>query len=207
MQKPKWADVLGALRDDMQRAYRIDIETNSTVEPEAAEDQKNIAELMNAIAQFLNGVTPMIESGVMPFQAAQAMLLAIVRRYRFGSEIEDQIKAMQQPQPKDDGTQQKMAMEKQAHDQEMEMKAAEARRQERQDGLKAQMESAQHEADMERIGFERESNREEHDARMAEIRAKTKMTQRVNDSKMRVAMATAASKEKTASQPQPRGVA
>lgn len=103
LQAPKWADILDMLRDDMQRAYRIDIETNSTVEPEAVEDQKNISEVMAALGQFLNGVTPLIVSGAMPFQAAQAMMLAIVRRFRFGTEIEDYIKQMQAPKPPDDG--------------------------------------------------------------------------------------------------------
>ena len=56
MQQPTWEAVLGMLRKDTQRAYRIDIETNSTVEPEAVEDQKNIADLMTALGQFLNGV-------------------------------------------------------------------------------------------------------------------------------------------------------
>jgi hypothetical protein len=37
---PVWEQVLATLKDDTQRAYRIDIETNSTVEPEAVEDQK-----------------------------------------------------------------------------------------------------------------------------------------------------------------------
>lgn len=103
LKAPKWSDVLALLRDDLQRSYRIDIETNSTVEPEAVEDQKNIAEVMTALGQFLNGVTPLVVNGSMPFQAAQAMMLAIVRRFRFGSEIEDYIKAMQQPKPPDDG--------------------------------------------------------------------------------------------------------
>lgn len=104
MQAPTWTQILGVLRDDMQRAYRVDIETNSTIEPEAAEDQKNITDMMTAMGQFLNGVGPLVEQGIMPFQAAQAMLLAISRRFRFGTEIEDSLKAMQAPQPKgDDG--------------------------------------------------------------------------------------------------------
>lgn len=101
-QSPSWAEIIGLLKDDTQRNYRIDIETNSTVDVEATEDQKNIAEVMNAISQFLHGMAPLIESGVMPFEAAQAMLLGIVRRYRFGSEVEDEIKAMKPPQPKED---------------------------------------------------------------------------------------------------------
>lgn len=99
---PVWGQVLEILRDDFQRAYRIDIETNSTIEPEAAEDQKNITELMTALGQYLNGVGPLVVQGVMPFGAAQSMLLAIARRFRFGDEIEDEIKAMRPPKPPDD---------------------------------------------------------------------------------------------------------
>lgn len=103
LQAPKWSDVLAMLRDDLQRAYRIDIETNSTVEPEAAEDQKNIQEILQVLAQVLQGLGPMIQSGTLPFEAAQVMLLAIVRRWRYGSELEDTIKAMQPPKQEDDG--------------------------------------------------------------------------------------------------------
>ena len=103
LKAPKWSDVLAMLRDDLQRAYRIDIETNSTVEPEAAEDQKNISEIMMAMGQVLNGIGPLVAKGVLPFEAAQVMLLTVVRRFRFGAELEDTIKAMQPPKQEDDG--------------------------------------------------------------------------------------------------------
>ena len=96
---PAWQEILSLLQNDTQRAYRIDIETNSTVEPEAVEDQKNITELMTAIGQYLNGVGPLVAQGVLPFETAQSMLLAITRRFRFGNEIEDQIRQMQPPKP------------------------------------------------------------------------------------------------------------
>jgi hypothetical protein len=119
LQSPAWADVLKLLKDDAARSYRIDIETNSTVELEATEDQKNIAEVMNAIAQFLNGIAPLVTSGAMPIEAAKAMLLAIVRRYRFGPEVEEQIKMMQMPKPPEDGkaaaAQAQIAADKEKH--------------------------------------------------------------------------------------------
>jgi len=99
----KWSDVLESLKDDLQRAYRIDIETNSTVEPEAAEDQKAVTDLMTAVSQFVQGIGPLVQQGVMPFQVAQSMLLAISKRFRFGSEIEDQLRNMQPPKPEGDG--------------------------------------------------------------------------------------------------------
>lgn len=98
LHSPTWEELLGILRDDMQRNYKIDIETNSTVDAEATEDKQDISELLNAISQFLNGVGPMVQDGTMPFDVAQGMLLAVVRRYRFGPELEDQLKKMKAPQ-------------------------------------------------------------------------------------------------------------
>ena len=113
LQAPKWSDVLSLLQNDLHRAYRIDIETNSTVEPEAAEDQKNMTELLTALSQYLNGVGPLVAKGVMPFQAAQSIMLTIVRRYRFGTEIEESLKAMQPPQPEQDTAAQQQALKQQ----------------------------------------------------------------------------------------------
>lgn len=147
MAKPVWGKVLELLRDDMQRAYRVDIETNSTVLPEAVEDQKNIAEVMTALGQFLNGVTPLVVSGALPFQAAQSMMLAIVRRFRFGTEIEDYVKQMQAPKPPDDGK----AGKEQAMQQQMAQKEAQAMQQKIQDAAKiSQLETALKAADEEK---------------------------------------------------------
>lgn len=95
---PSIDEILALLKDDLQRSYRIDIETNSTIDAEATEDKKDIAEMMNAMAQFLSGVQPMVENGTLPFEAAQAMLLAVTRRYRFGTEVEEQLLKMKPPQ-------------------------------------------------------------------------------------------------------------
>lgn len=98
LSQPSWEELLNMLRDDLQRNYRIDIETNSTVDAEATEDKEDLGELMNAISQFLNGIGPLVTDGTMPFEVAQGMLLEVVRRYRFGSDMEDAIKKMQPPQ-------------------------------------------------------------------------------------------------------------
>ncbi len=120
LQAPQWKDVLAMLKNDYQRAYRIDIETNSTVEPEAAEDQKMISDVMTAMGQVLNGIGPLVAKGVLPFEAAQVMLLTIVRRFRFGSELEDTIKAMQPPRPEGDGGKAEIAqMQQQMASQQM----------------------------------------------------------------------------------------
>ncbi len=144
MQVPAWPMVLGLLRDDLQRSYKVDIETNSTVEPEAVEDQKNIAELMNAMGQFLNGVGPLVAQKVLPFDVAQTMLLTITRRFRFGPDIEDQIKAMQAPQEEPDQSgqaeQMKMQMEQARMQMEMQQSQAEMQQAQQADAAKHQRE-------------------------------------------------------------------
>jgi hypothetical protein len=120
LQQPQWAQVLALLRNDTQRAYRIDVETNSTVDPEATEDKQLMGEVLAAVSQFLQGVGPLVISGAMPFEVAQSMLLAIVRRYRFGTEIEDYIKQMKPPQDPNAGQQAaEMQMKQQEHAQKM----------------------------------------------------------------------------------------
>lgn len=112
-----WPQVLEALKNDRLRAYSVDIETNSTIAPEAVEDQKNISEVMTALGQYLQGVTPLVQSGSFPFEGAKAMMMAIVRRYQFGDEIEDYINQMMPPQPPPDTTTQVKELELQAKQQ------------------------------------------------------------------------------------------
>ena len=102
-QLPSWEEIMGLLANDLQRNYRIDVETNSTVDAEATEDKANMGEFLNAIAQFMNGAAPLVQQGVLPFDAAKSILLAVTRRYRFGPEVEDDLKKMQPPQPQGKG--------------------------------------------------------------------------------------------------------
>jgi hypothetical protein len=201
LQQPQWSQILGLLKDDLQRAYRIDIETNSTVVPEAVEDQKNISEVMTALGQFLNGVGPLIQRGVMPFQAAQSMMLAIVRRFRFGPEIEDYVKQMQQPKPEDDGSQQQAQMEREKHEADMKQKAADFQRSQATASQQADIEQQRMTMEQQKMAQEAEFAAKEHEYKMAELAGKMQLTRIVTDSKVRVAMATAASKEAQAQQP------
>lgn len=102
MNAPGWPEVLALLKSDTLRTYRVDVETNSTIDPEATEDREQITEVMQAISGLLTGLAPLIQSGSMPWEAAKAMLLAIVRRFRFGPEIEEYLQQMQPPRPPPD---------------------------------------------------------------------------------------------------------
>lgn len=152
LQMPQWGQVLPLLQNDLQRAYRIDIETNSTVEAEATEDKEQMAEVMAAVGQALNGLTPLVTAGTLPFEAAQAMLLTIVRRFRFGSDVEDMIMAMKQPTPPDqakqqaDAQMQQMQQQMAQRDQQAQQAVAQAKQQ--ATDAQAQLSKSQYEKDV-----------------------------------------------------------
>lgn len=138
--KPSWEEIIGLLRNDVLRSYRVDIETNSTIDAEAAQDKQDISELMNSIAQFLNGVAPLVEKGILSIDIAKGMLLTVSRRYTFGSQLEDAIMQMKAPEPESDPA--------------AEAKNAAAQAQLQLTQIKAQAEQAKIQAEMQKMQAE-----------------------------------------------------
>lgn len=95
---PSWDEVMQVLHSDDMRGYRIDIETDSTVQQQVVQEQRDITELLTGIVNFLGGVAPAVQSGAMPVDTAKTLLLAAVRRFRLGNEVEDALQKLQQPQ-------------------------------------------------------------------------------------------------------------
>tara|TARA_R110000824_G_scaffold137452_2_gene301566 strand:- start:2951 stop:5278 length:2328 start_codon:yes stop_codon:yes gene_type:complete len=86
---PTWDEALQILRDDKQRAYRIDIETDSTVAGDQAADQKAITELLVGISSFIQNAGPAVAAGYLPLEAAKSLLMTSIRRFKLGREVED----------------------------------------------------------------------------------------------------------------------
>lgn len=195
MQLPTWGDVLKFLKNDFLRNYAIDIETNSTIDAEATEDKQDLSEFMNSMGQLMNSMVPLVEQGFMPFTVAKGLMLAVVQKFRFGREVEDEIKGMQQPQPKPDPAQAKaeadlkMAQETHQMDmqslqgkQKMEQDKAAADAAQRQQDAQAQMAVEQEKLNLvrqanaverERLQMEMDFNREKHAQDLEMLQAKT----------------------------------
>lgn len=125
--KPKWEEVLALLKDDTLRCYRIDIETNSTINPKNKEQQQVMTEAMTALGTMYQSFGPAVQSGGLPLGALKAMTLAVMRRFEFGKEVEDALEQMpdklpqaQGPDPKQVEAQQK---EMQKKEQELQKQA------------------------------------------------------------------------------------
>lgn len=177
LSKPSWEDILGVLGDDLQRQYKVDIETNSTVDAEATEDKQDVAEFLNSLSQFLNGVAPMIEQGYMSFDVAKTMLLAITRRFRFGTEVEDQIQQMEAPPPKEEGPDPKVQAEQQKMQMDAERNKQEAAHKERMMELEYQRAQMEMEIEREKMAFEREKLAQQHQMDLQDMQEKAMMSQ------------------------------
>lgn len=99
---PSWEAVIKVMQNQFERTYKVDVETNSTVDLEATEDKQAIGEFMNAFGQMTAGLQPMLDSGQLPYEAFKGILSETFRRFRFGRRVEEALDQMQQPQPQPD---------------------------------------------------------------------------------------------------------
>lgn len=138
LKKPSWEQVIKLLRDEKLRGFRVDIETDSTVEPDAAEEQKNRVGFLGAVTNFVSTIQPAVQSGAIPLETAKEMLSFGARAFKVSPQMEDALDAIggdpdQRGQDKQKQEQKKqvaeqVAVRKQmAEVEEIEAKSAEAK--------------------------------------------------------------------------------
>lgn len=142
--KPRWDAVMQLLKSDLSRAYRVDIETNSTLANTSSEDQQNINLAMTSITQTVQQFTPALQMGVMTMPVLKEFLLSIARRFEFGRQVEDAVAKMPDqlppppPDPKMDAEVQKQKDEIASGHAELEKKSIDLSAREQAMGQKAQ---------------------------------------------------------------------
>ncbi len=99
MQLPTWDDVMGLLRNKALRSFRIDIETDSTIEPNDQEEKSRRIEFVSAIGKYLAESLPVVQASPFMIPVIVEGLKFLVRGFRVGREMEDVIdRAMDQLQ-------------------------------------------------------------------------------------------------------------
>jgi hypothetical protein len=133
-----WAEVMRILRSDKLRGFRVDIETDSTVKPQADLEQKNRTELLTALTGFLEKVIPAVQAGAVPKKVAMELTLFGIRAFKVGPQLEQVLQEwadgqLDQPmgQPQQDPLQ-GMQQQTQARTMEAGAQAAEAKAQNEQ---------------------------------------------------------------------------
>lgn len=89
--RPSWEDVDGVLKDTPMRQFRIEIETDSTVEPDEAEQKQAATEFIAAVGQYLANSLPVVQAAPQMVPVVMEGLKWLVRRYRVGREMEEVI--------------------------------------------------------------------------------------------------------------------
>jgi len=81
------------MKNDLLRCYRVDIETDSTIAGDQAQERQDRIELLTAVTGFLEKIFPMIEMGL-PMEVAKELLMFGVRSFKDGRQIEDALNAV-----------------------------------------------------------------------------------------------------------------
>jgi hypothetical protein len=90
-------EMMQIMRSDVLRAYKIDVESDSTVIADAAEEQKNRTEALTAITALWEKLAPAVQSGMMPIEVAKELMLFGVRGYKGGRQLEEIIEKLTAP--------------------------------------------------------------------------------------------------------------
>lgn len=175
MSMPSWEDVMGVLRSDIQREYRVDVETDSTVAQSLQQDMQGLKEVLGGLVEFWQGVMVPVQSGALSMDAVKAISMSIVRRCRMGTEVEDALeKGMQQPKPqpdpKADAEKQKAQAQQQADAQKLEHEKQVAQQKAAQENAKVQAEAAAKERELQ-MEAALEARRQEFERQQADRQA------------------------------------
>jgi len=84
------------LRSDLMRAYRIDIETDSTIQADVQKAQQQSAQITQGLGTFFQSIAPAVQSGAMPMPVAVKLLMGLVKPFKMGKQTEDALDQWEQ---------------------------------------------------------------------------------------------------------------
>jgi hypothetical protein len=82
-------EVMGLLRKDKVRGFRIDVETDSTIAKDEMREKEEITEFFGAISQLIGAAQGAAASGMMSPTALRQLVLFAAKRFAAGRDVED----------------------------------------------------------------------------------------------------------------------
>jgi len=168
---PTWEEILSVLRDEMVLSYRVDVETDSTIQADEMQEKQDMTELMAGMSQFVATIGPAVQSGYLPIEVAKSLMLSAVRKFKAGGELEAAIENIQPPpaQPQqDDGSKAQLQMQQMQMQHEQQLKQADIQHQ--QAMKSAELQNSQQ---VEAIKAATEQAKIQSDERIAQLNAQT----------------------------------
>jgi hypothetical protein len=115
--QPTWEEVCAVLQNDKLRGFKIDIETDSTVQPDADAEKAARTELLTALGDFSQRVIPGVQAGIVPRALAVQAIQFALRAFKVGSQMEQELEEMDQdtgPTPQQQQKEQELQQREQA---------------------------------------------------------------------------------------------
>jgi hypothetical protein len=169
MEAPSLEEAEQIMRSDLVRAYRIDVETDSTVRADLTRNQEQMVQFVQGTAGYIQAIAPAIQGGMLPPELALTIYGAFARNFKLGRQVdvaldkaaEDAQEAAKQPPapPPPDPNMVKVEMEAKAREQELGMKREELQMNAQMQAAKMQMEqqAAEQKMMMEQQRFEQDA--------------------------------------------------
>ena len=188
LNEPSIEDVFGVMQSDMMRAYRVDIESDSTVRGDLTRNQKSMGDFLAGTAQYIGAVGPAVQAGQMDAQVAVEIFSAFSRNFKLGKQVEDALEKMAEaaakpkppkPDPEMEKNKAQMQLEQQKAQVQQQSDAAKLQLEQRKMEMQAANEQTKAQSDMaiaqQKMQFEMELAREkaaqEYQLRMMEVNA------------------------------------
>jgi hypothetical protein len=224
LEKPTFEEVMQLLRSDIQRQYRIDVESDSTIRADLARSQENMSMFLQGTAQYIQATAPAVQANIISKKAAVVIYSAFARNYKLGKSAEDALatledeaaKAEGQPDPAQQAQEQAQQAEQQKMQFEMQKMEQQAALDKQSKEMDMQMKREEHELQMQKmqadmafreqeLAFkERELQMKERSSLLdASIHQRTaEINAQATEHKARLGMETVEHKAKMARQPQ-----
>lgn len=140
--RPTWEQVTGLLHNDALRSFRIDVETDSTIEPNEAEQQAQKIQFVTALTTFVAQALPVMQQVPQLAPLGGETIKFLSRSFHVGREMEDVIEStfdqIGQMQPQQQQAQGMSQIEAQLKQQELQQKAQSEQQRAQIEGAKLQ---------------------------------------------------------------------
>lgn len=103
---------LPLLKNDMQRSFIIDVESDSTIAKDELEERQSKLEFLQHVTGYLQNLVPQVAAGQMDAGMVKEILLLVVRSWKHGRQLEEYILGM-------DGTAEQLQKMQQGFQQQM----------------------------------------------------------------------------------------
>jgi hypothetical protein len=188
LKQPSWDEVQKLLKSDALRGYRIDVETDSTIQADVVREQQQMGQFVQGTASYMQSVGPMVETGAMALKPAIDIYTAFARKFKLGKQAEDALdqlgqqaeqQSQQPPKPspeevKAQAEEKRIQMEAQAKERDLQMQG---QFKEREFQMNEQAAQAQHQREMESMALKQQADQQANAFKMAEMQQQSTLAQ------------------------------